>query len=73
LGRHGRTRGHPKTYTRKLAKAAARAGQTAQCREFAATNGATALGSTPAEFDAFLKSERAHWKKLIADNGIKLE
>ena len=57
----------------KLSKAAARAAQTASYREFAARNGATAIGSTPAEFDAFLKTERARWKKVIADNGIKLE
>jgi tripartite-type tricarboxylate transporter receptor subunit TctC len=63
----------PKPILEKLAKAAARAAQTAQYREFAARNGATAIGSTPAEFDAFLKSERARWKKVISDNGIKLD
>jgi tripartite-type tricarboxylate transporter receptor subunit TctC len=65
--------GTPAPVIDKLAKAAARAAQTAQYREFAARNGATAVGSTPAEFDAFLKTERARWKKVIADNGIKLE
>jgi tripartite-type tricarboxylate transporter receptor subunit TctC len=65
--------GTPKPVIEKLAKAAARAAQTAQYREFTAKNGATAVGNTPTEFDAFLKSERARWKKVIADNGIKLE
>lgn len=65
--------GTPKPVVERLAQAAARAAQTAQYREFSARNGATAIGSTPAEFDAFLKSERARWKKVIADNGIKLE
>jgi tripartite-type tricarboxylate transporter receptor subunit TctC len=31
------------------------------------------VGSTSGEFDAFLKSERARWKKVIAENGIKLD
>jgi tripartite-type tricarboxylate transporter receptor subunit TctC len=65
--------GTPKPVIDKLAQAAARAAQTTQYREFAARNGATAVGSTPAEFDAFLKTERARWKKVITDNGIKLE
>ena len=65
--------GTPKPILEKLAKAAARAAQTTQYQEFAARNGATAIGSTPTEFDAFLKSERARWKKVIGDNGIKLD
>jgi tripartite-type tricarboxylate transporter receptor subunit TctC len=65
--------GTPKPVIEKLSKAAARAAQTAPYREFAAKFGATAVGSSPAEFDAFLKTERARWKKVIADNGIKLE
>jgi tripartite-type tricarboxylate transporter receptor subunit TctC len=65
--------GTPKPIIDKLSKGAAHAAQTASYREFAAKFGATAIGSTPAEFDAFLKTERARWKKVIADNGIKLE
>lgn len=65
--------GTPRPILEKLSKAAAHAAQSAQYREFAARNGATAIGSTPAEFDVFLKSERARWKKVIGDNGIKLE
>ena len=65
--------GTPTSVIEKLAKAAARAAQTAQYREFTAKNGATAVGSTPAEFDAFLKTERTRWKKVIVDNGIKLD
>ena len=65
--------GTPKPVIEKLSNAAARAAQTSAYREFAARVGATAVGSTPAEFDTFMKSERARWKKVIADNGIKLE
>lgn len=65
--------GTPKPIIERLALAAARAVQTPQYREFTVRIGATAVGSTPAEFDAFAKTERARWKKVIADNGIKLE
>jgi tripartite-type tricarboxylate transporter receptor subunit TctC len=65
--------GTPQPIVEKLSKAAARAAQTTQYREFAARNGATAVGSSPTEFDAFLKTERTRWKKVIADNGIKLD
>ena len=65
--------GTPKEIVEKLGAAAARAAQTPQYREFAAKFGATAVGSSPAEFDTFLKSERARWKKVIADAGIRVE
>ena len=65
--------GTPKEIVEKLGAAAARAAQTPQYREFAAKFGATAVGSSPAEFDTFLKSERARWKKVIADAGIKMD
>ena len=65
--------GTPKPVVEKLSKAAAHAAQTAQYREFSTKNGATAIGSTPAEFDDFLKTERARWRKVITDNGIKLD
>lgn len=41
--------------------------------DYAAKLAQRAVGSMPAEFDTFLKTERARWKKVIADNGIKLE
>jgi tripartite-type tricarboxylate transporter receptor subunit TctC len=36
-------------------------------------SGAVAVGSTPAEFGAFLKAQMAKWGKVIKDAGIKLE
>ena len=65
--------GTPKEIVDKLAAAAAKAAQGKAYREFAAKIGATAVGSTPAEFAAFLATERARWKKVIADAGVKLE
>lgn len=41
-------------------------------RTFAAS-GAVAVGSTPIEFTAFLKTETAKWAKVIKEAGIKLE
>ncbi len=65
--------GTPAPVVEKLSQAAARAAQTPQYRDFTAKIGATAVGSTSAEFAAFARTERARWKKVIADNGIKLE
>ena len=32
------------------------------------------VSSTPAEFDAFIRNETAHWSKVIMDNtGIRLD
>src|SRR5262245_55777742 len=63
----------PRTIIEKLSAAAAGAAQTPQFTDFAQRVGATAVGSTAAEFDTFLKMERARWKKIITDNGIKLD
>ena len=65
--------GTPKEIVDKLAAAAAKAAQGKAYREFTAKIGATAVGSTPAEFAAFLATERARWKKVIADASIKMD
>ena len=65
--------GTPKEIIDRFASAAAKAAQSAEYSEYAGKNGATAVGSTPAEFGAFLKAERARWKKVIADSGVKME
>jgi tripartite-type tricarboxylate transporter receptor subunit TctC len=63
----------PRPIIEKLSAATARAAKSAQFAELAQRVGATAVGSTAQEFDTFLKTERARWKKVIADNGIKLD
>ena len=65
--------GTPKEIVDKLAVAAAKAAQGKAYRDFTAKFGATAVGSTPAEFDAFLIIERARWKKVIADANVKMD
>ena len=63
----------PKLIIEKLSNAASRAAQTSHYRAFTAEIGATPVGSTPDEFDAFMKDERTRWKKVIVDNAIKLD
>jgi tripartite-type tricarboxylate transporter receptor subunit TctC len=36
-------------------------------------DGAVAVGSSPGEFSAFLKSETLKWNKVITEAGIKLD
>ena len=33
--------------------------------------GATAVGNTPAEFDAIIRADIRKWAKIIKDNGIR--
>ena len=65
--------GTPRSIVEKLSAVAARAAKSAQFSALTEKVGATAVGSTSADFDTFLKMERARWKKVIADNGIRLE
>lgn len=63
----------PKEIVQKLAAASARAVHRPPFVEFTAKIGAKPVGSSPAEFEAFLQSERARWRKVIVDAGLKLE
>jgi tripartite-type tricarboxylate transporter receptor subunit TctC len=63
----------PRPIIEKLSAAAARAAKSTQFSELAQRVGATTVGSTAAELDGFLKTERARWRKVIADNGIRLD
>jgi tripartite-type tricarboxylate transporter receptor subunit TctC len=42
-------------------------------KERLAVNGARPVGSTPAEFEAFIKREMATWSKVIRTAGIRIE
>jgi tripartite-type tricarboxylate transporter receptor subunit TctC len=65
--------GTPIPIVEKLAAAATKAVTSASFREHVAKGGGTIVASSPAEFEAHLKAERARWKKVIADAGIRLE
>jgi tripartite-type tricarboxylate transporter receptor subunit TctC len=42
-------------------------------RERAMNEGATPIGSTPAQFERFVHGEIAKWTRIIKTAGIKLE
>jgi tripartite-type tricarboxylate transporter receptor subunit TctC len=42
-------------------------------RDRAMQEGATPIGSTPAEFQQFVQSEIVKWTRIIQEAGIKLE
>ena len=35
--------------------------------------GATAVGNTPAEFDAIIRADLAKWAKIVKDNNIRAQ
>jgi len=38
-----------------------------------ASEGATAIGNTPAEFDAVIRADVQKWAKIVRDAGIRAE
>ncbi len=65
--------GTPPPIIEQLSGEVAKAMSTPALRERAAQEGATPVGSTPAEFDRFVRAEIAKWTRIIRDAGIKLE
>ena len=65
--------GVPRAIVEKLAHEVAAIVRDPEIAKTFAASGAIAVGSTPAEFGAFLKAEMAKWGKVIKDAGIKLE
>lgn len=61
----------PKAHIAKLEAEAIKASRSAQVKEKLAQESALAVGSTGAEFDAFIKSEQTRWKAVIARAQIK--
>lgn len=61
----------PKAHIDKLETEAIKASRSAQVREKLSQETALAVGSTGAEFDAFIKTEQARWKAVIARAQIK--
>jgi tripartite-type tricarboxylate transporter receptor subunit TctC len=65
--------GTPPQIVQILASAAARAARSEDFRQFASRIGAVPVGSSPAEFEAFMRAERALFRRIIADAGIRAE
>jgi tripartite-type tricarboxylate transporter receptor subunit TctC len=65
--------GTPPAIVQQLSGEIAKAMATPAMRERAMQEGATPIGSAPAEFQKFLQSEITKWTKIIQEAGIKLE
>lgn len=65
--------GVPRAIVEKLAQEVAGAIRQPDIAKSFAASGAVPVGSTPAQFGAFLKTETAKWGRVIREAGIKLE
>jgi len=65
--------GTPKSIVDKLNREIVRILHTPEMRDWIANDGAEAVGSTPAEFSALIKSEIEKWAMVIKTVGIKSE
>lgn len=65
--------GTPPALVTQLSGEIAKAMAAPAIRERATEQGATAVGSTPAEFDRFVRSEIGKWTRIIQQAGIKLD
>jgi len=63
----------PKANVVKLEAEAVKAAKTTAVRDKLAADTALSIGSTAAEFEAFIKSEQARWKPVIARAQIKAD
>jgi tripartite-type tricarboxylate transporter receptor subunit TctC len=65
--------GTPKPIVARLNQAVVQALNTPEAREHYAAMGADVLYDSPAEFDAFIRSEMTKWAKVIRESGIRVE
>jgi tripartite-type tricarboxylate transporter receptor subunit TctC len=65
--------GVPRGIIEKLGKEVAAIVKLPEIEKTFEASGAIAVGSSPAEFTSFIKSETAKWGKVIKEAGIKLE
>jgi len=65
--------GTPPPIVERLSAEVAKAMATPALRDRSIDQGATPLGTTPAEFEAFIRKEVVRWTRIIQQAGIKLE
>ncbi len=63
----------PEPVIRRLAAEAAKAARSASVMERFAADDAEAVGSTPAEYAAFIKKEQERWGKVVRAAGVKAD
>jgi tripartite-type tricarboxylate transporter receptor subunit TctC len=63
----------PESVITRLSVEAARAAQAPAVKERFAVDNGLAIGSTPAEFAAFIKVEQARWSEVVRKAGIKAD
>ena len=63
----------PDAVVRRLAQEAAKAARSPALAERFAAEDAEAVGSTPAEYAAFIKKEQARWSKVVKAAGVKAD
>lgn len=63
----------PQAVVDRLYKETARIVKTADIKERFAREGAEAVGNTPAEFAAFVRSEYTRFEKVVKDSGATAE
>jgi tripartite-type tricarboxylate transporter receptor subunit TctC len=65
--------GTPRTVVVALQRQMASTLKLPEVRERFAKLGAEPVGSTPQQFDAFIKSEIAKWAKVVKEKGLKVD
>jgi tripartite-type tricarboxylate transporter receptor subunit TctC len=65
--------GTPRPIVTRLQREVARIIQLPDVKQRFAVDAAEAVGSTPGEFTAFLKSETARWTRVVKEAGIRLD
>jgi tripartite-type tricarboxylate transporter receptor subunit TctC len=63
----------PKAVVDRLAQEAARAAKSPSVAERFAADDAEAVGSTPAEYAAFIRKEQERWSKVVRAANIKAD
>jgi len=63
----------PEAIVKRLAEEAAKAAKSPKVLERFAADDAEAVGSTPAEYAAYIKKEQARWSKVVKAAGVKAD
>jgi tripartite-type tricarboxylate transporter receptor subunit TctC len=66
-------KGTPTAVIERLHRALLEALRSDEVKTYMATAGIEIVGSTPAEFGAFFRSERELWGRVVRDTGAKIE